>query len=698
MTSFYRALATIDANKIAGQRGYALLGLGEVFLNRDHVERAIQLLTAAVDPLDKSDSPPEVVRYAFNSLTRAYIRQGNLAKASETVSRAMALAEASGDHRELGIALTNQAELSLLTGDLVRATELAGRAAALAAQSELRPDESEAWRLLAQAAAARREYEEARAAFERAVGLLAEMEESYELAKVQLHYGSFLLERGEPTAAAALIKPAGRVFRRLGVVADAVAASRLLFRIDLVMDRDMALLGGISGLAALGLPPGLLLQQSLELLCEGLGFDSAALVAGDRLLLQIGGPDSERARAAMPVRVHQTDTILRWPLTIGGQGQGWFHLERSEPRPAVHSELVLEAVSNLLAPAVESLCQITVPVTAKPREVAELRYRGIVSRNPQMLNCLATASRVAETNIPVLILGESGTGKELVARALHDSGPRAARPFVAVNCAAVPEDLLEAEFFGVEKGAATGVVARQGKLEAADGGTIFLDEIGDMSPALQAKLLRVLEEHCFERVGGRRPIRVDVRVVAATNREPVTLIANGHLRADLHYRLNGVELRLPSLRQRSEDIPELVSYFISCANHGFGRCVGGVSPEAMTALVRYNWPGNIRELEHVIEQAVLLAQSNVIELIDLPDRIQQAASQPAGSASTLREARRVAVTTATADAERQMIVEHLTRTGWNVRRAALAAGYSRAQFYRLMRKHGITRPAGLLPR
>ncbi len=219
----------------------------------------------------------------------------------------------------------------------------------------------------------------------------------------------------------------------------------------------------------------------------------------------------------------------------------------------------------------------------------------------------------------MLITGESGTGKELVARALHAHSPRAERPFRALNCAAVPETLIESELFGHEKGAFTGAQAKQiGLFEAVDEGTLFLDEIGDLSLPLQAKLLRVLQEKEIRRIGGREDIKVDVRVVAATNRKLAAAIKQGTFREDLFYRLNVVSIHLPSLRDRTTDIPELVEHFLKKYAAASGKAVKGVSPGALRAVLDYHWPGNVRELESVIERAVLLCESDRIDVEDLP--------------------------------------------------------------------------------
>lgn len=255
------------------------------------------------------------------------------------------------------------------------------------------------------------------------------------------------------------------------------------------------------------------------------------------------------------------------------------------------------------------------------REELDREYdvEGIVAADHKMLDVIESVRKVAPTNATVLIYGESGTGKELVARAVHSLSDRAERPFVSVSAGALPETLLESELFGYEKGAFTGAMtAKPGRFELANGGTLFLDEIGDITPAVQVKLLRVLQERRFERLGGTRSIEVDVRVVAATNRDLQELIAEGTFREDLFYRLNVVPVTLPPLRARTNDIPLLVAHFLEKSKAGARR----ISPEAMEALVTYQWPGNIRELENAIERIVILSHGEEIGLDDLPLEIR----------------------------------------------------------------------------
>jgi DNA-binding NtrC family response regulator len=250
---------------------------------------------------------------------------------------------------------------------------------------------------------------------------------------------------------------------------------------------------------------------------------------------------------------------------------------------------------------------------------AKFNFSSIVGRSKAISNVINIVSSVASKNVSILILGETGTGKELVASAIHYNSPRSSKPLIKVNCAALSEGILESELFGHERGAFTGAIAtRVGRFELADGGTIFLDEICDVSPNIQIKLLRVLQEKEFERVGGNKTKKVDVRIIAATNKDLKKLIHEGTFREDLYYRLNVVNIEIPALRERAEDIPLLVSYFISKLNNEKGYEIRGISKEAMQILLNYTWPGNIRELENALESAMALAQGDTIEAKYLP--------------------------------------------------------------------------------
>ncbi|RLB22155.1 MAG: sigma-54-dependent Fis family transcriptional regulator, partial [Deltaproteobacteria bacterium] len=252
----------------------------------------------------------------------------------------------------------------------------------------------------------------------------------------------------------------------------------------------------------------------------------------------------------------------------------------------------------------------------------KFRYGNMVGKSKPMLKIYDLIQKVADSKASVLITGPSGTGKELIAKAIHFSGPRRDGPFVSINCGALTETLLESELFGHEKGAFTGAIAmKKGRFELADGGTLFLDEVGDMPPPLQVKLLRVLQEMEFERVGGTRTIKVDVRVISASNRNIKEDVAQGIFREDLFYRLNVIQIDVPPLRERRDDIPLLVKHFIDKYAKGGGKKQIELRPEVWKAFYNYHWPGNVRELENVIERAVVLSTDGVITLDDLPDEV-----------------------------------------------------------------------------
>jgi two-component system NtrC family response regulator len=282
----------------------------------------------------------------------------------------------------------------------------------------------------------------------------------------------------------------------------------------------------------------------------------------------------------------------------------------------------------------------------------------------------------------VLIRGESGTGKELIARALHYASPRAARPLVKVNCAALAESLLEAELFGHEKGAFTGAVtARKGRFELADGGSLFLDEIGDLPPHLQVKLLRVLQEREFERVGSSRPVKVDVRLLAATHRNLEALVREGRFRDDLYYRINVVTIQLPPLRERREDVPLLIDHFLRAFADKNGKSIRGLTREAREALLRYDYPGNVRELENLIERAVVLTRDDVIDLTDLPLTLEAQAAEPESGAGLVA---------AVEGLERRMIREALAKADGIQTRAAELLGIGERVLRYKLKKYGLS--------
>ena len=308
----------------------------------------------------------------------------------------------------------------------------------------------------------------------------------------------------------------------------------------------------------------------------------------------------------------------------------------------------------------------------------------IIGVGPAITGLKQAAQLAAANNAPVLVTGESGTGKELFAQAIHNAGPRKLRPFIQINCPAIPKDLLESELFGYDKGAFTGALSsgKPGKFEIADGGTIFLDEIGDLPLEMQPKLLRVLEEKCFERVGGNTLIRSDFRLVAATNQDLEGLIARGLFRKDLYYRLNVISLQIPPLRERREDIPSLVRHLLTQLAKDSGYASIGVSQEAMAALVEYGWQGNVRELANVLERALLVMHGEEIDLNDLPFSAGRGlAERPTAEVVPIREAR--------AQMEKAALKAALAKAGNNKVKAAELLGIHRTMLYRQLKRHGI---------
>src|SRR2546427_111222 len=311
---------------------------------------------------------------------------------------------------------------------------------------------------------------------------------------------------------------------------------------------------------------------------------------------------------------------------------------------------------------------------------------GLVGRSDAFVRVLHAVQRVARTDVSVLIEGESGTGKDLLAQAIHRTSVRKDGPLVAVNCAAIPEGLLESELFGHERGAFTGAIrTRSGRFEAANGGTLFLDEIGDMPLAMQAKILRALEERKIERVGGNRSIDVDVRVIAATNRNLDKLVAAGQFRLDLFYRLQGVRLQIPALRERIEDLPELISTFVERARQHLSRATASISAEALRCLWAYGWPGNIRELQHVIEGALLLSDGTVLPE-HLPPQIRRCAAEHAAEATA--DVSRP-LDEALGDVERRLILEALRRSNGVQARAAKLLGVSEQSLWYRIKKYKL---------
>jgi Nif-specific regulatory protein len=386
--------------------------------------------------------------------------------------------------------------------------------------------------------------------------------------------------------------------------------------------------------------------------------------------------------SAESIIASQIRSILCVPLVSFERLLGVIYLDGSAVSARFdkdHLEL-MTAVAGIAAVALDNARHVEWLESENRRLQAAVEAdSSMVGESKRMKQVYQFLAKVAPTDSTVLIRGESGTGKELAARATHLHSPRASKPFVAINCAALTETLLESELFGHEKGAFTGALTqKKGKLEVADTGTIFLDEIGELAPQMQAKLLRVLQEREFERVGGTRPVKVDVRVIAATNKELEDAIKAGDFRQDLYYRLNVVSIVMPPLRERREDIPLLASYFAAKFSKKSKRQVMGISQSARAYLTNYSWPGNVRELENAIERAVVLGSSNQILPEDLPEAILETAQSPKGAAPAQYH-------DAVREVKKQLILNAMEQAGGNFTEAAKTLGVHPNYLHRLIR-------------
>jgi DNA-binding NtrC family response regulator len=325
-------------------------------------------------------------------------------------------------------------------------------------------------------------------------------------------------------------------------------------------------------------------------------------------------------------------------------------------------------------------------------------FANIIGTSEQLNQLFDLIRKVADTDSTVLLLGESGTGKELIARAIHYNSHRRQGPLVPVNCAAIPEELLESELFGHERGAFTHAIrTRIGRFEQASGGTIFLDEVADMSPGLQVKLLRVLQDRSFERIGGVKSIKVDIRVIAATNQDLEALVRQGKFREDLYYRLNVIPLRVPPLRERVGDIPLLVAHFFQQFSKKKNKPPKRLSPAAMALLNRYSWPGNVRELENLMERLVILAEGDVVDMEDLPQRFRETLSLGDRGESIDFSPEGLNLPQALQELERRLILKALEQSNWVKSRAAQLLHLNRTTLIEKMKKQQIFAPHAALP-
>ena len=445
-------------------------------------------------------------------------------------------------------------------------------------------------------------------------------------------------------------------------------------------DQVAILLGenGLGGGAARGLVRG---EEGMRIITPSRTIVDRVLRDGIAISSNDIGGESQFA-AAESLIAPGVRSVLAAPLIVRGETVGVLYLAAFLPRTPFDNPMLqlVSAVGNIVALAADHARyqQWLENENGRLRSEIEVDHQ-LVGESPRLKEISAAIARVAPSDSTVLVQGESGTGKELVARAIHRASPRAAKSFMAINCAALTETLLESELFGHEKGAFTGATSqKKGKFEAAEGGTVFLDEIGEMSPMLQAKLLRVLQERECERVGGNKTIKLDIRLIAATNRDLREMSKSGAFRPDLYYRINVIAIKTPALRERRTDIPLLADHFAVKHAALVKRSILGIAPQARRRLMQYDWPGNVRELENAIERAVVLGSAEWIQPADLPESILECTSPETGSTSiTLNDRLR--------DAKRAIVIDALERTGGNFTHAGELLGVHANHLHRLVR-------------
>ncbi len=660
LESYFRALAEKER---AGDSAHVALcynNIGELYLNRDKLDRARFYLEQALE-LVRTTPAKWILAEVLGTLGDVALAKGDLAEAQSCYEQDLAICEETEEREEQAETLRRLAELSLARAEYDESRRLLERSLALCIEAGARKEEGNVRRVLAELEARSGNLTVALALFEQSENLLRTLGRSFELGLTLLA----MTRAGLPEPASerrAKLTEAQAIFDGLGVTRRAREAEHLLGQATTpALTAD--LLADLVGLACQGLPVADLASKALELACSRLNLAGAAIFMRDGRVFRHG--------AAAPGLSGVT-----FALETGGQRLGTLLL--LGPVDVARTRAAVKLLSLGLAQAGAG------PAKELPDTRTKTSFPGIIGADTTLRSVFKTIEQVAPTRANVLVLGESGTGKEIVARTIHELSDRRPGPFVAVNCAAIPEALLESELFGVERGTATGVSARIGRLEAADKGTLFLDEIGDMSLGLQAKLLRVLQERSFERVGGRTQVNVDIRVIAATNRNLEKAMAEARFRPDLFFRLNVITISLPPLRERRSDIPALVNLFLGRLSREYAKPVRGVTDECLACLVKAHWPGNVRELENVIERAVILARGELVTLADLPP-----AFQTADPGDGWREARAVA----SGSVEAAALLNALESSGWVVTKAAAKLGLSRRQMYRLMTRHGLSRPA-----
>ncbi len=659
------------------------------------------------------------------------MEQSELAQAEESLDRAAHLYAKGRNNLGEAEAQLALAELSLRSGDLDRAKECLGKVQLFTQSADNKWIGGYFSRVSAQLSKSRGDREGCLQNLLQAVTIFKTLGARHELAKSYLELGKVKLETGRTREGKAFICEALSVFEKSGVEAQVKEAKALLATVKDAPHLEKERVRTFYRLADIlnsVWDTEELLTKALELVIELLNAERGAIILyserdksfevkvsrglepetsedaiaiSRRVLTDVIKSDSplivdnatsnpQFARSESVV-MYNILSILCVPLRTGNRLIGTVYLDHRSLPAVFSSEDVdfLKAFSSLIATAIEK-SELYVRAHEQIFQLKGVlqqyyQYPHIVGKSAKMLEIFNLVEKVADSKTSVLVFGESGTGKELIAHLIHERSQKGEGPFVRVNCAALPESILESELFGIEEKAATGVGFRKGKFELAHGGTIFLDEIGDMSLSVQAKVLRVLQEKEFERVGGQRPIKVDIRIISATNMDLQKKVENGTFRLDLFYRLNPIVINIPPLRERKDDIPSLVQYFVKKYAEENGKPEIKVTKKILTAVQNYSWPGNVRELEHLIERATLLSENG-----EFP---QELLPQEAQVERALINLDRYGKLQEVLDwVEKRWIAQALERNRWNQVRAAQELGLNETTLRRRIKKHRIRKP------
>ena len=681
---YYRALVEMEKRKDLTHIALCYNNLGEVYLRRGKSDKSKELFEQAIRNADLAPSP-WVKAEALGNLGENYFRQGDMLRAMDCFNQDIKLSTKMEDKEELAETYRRIGELLLISGEKEKAKKSLNQGLALVSLTGAKKEEGNIFRVFGNFYSELDNVAEAKNSFQRGLEILKEFGNNYELGRLYLDYGVVLANHGDKDIAITYLNEAKNIFQRLGATFELEAAESQFTKIGIEKDRTQKILMELSSLASQSNSIAEFGREVLNLIKNTLFIEKGAFIiyrGGTFVLGEISSAELEALCRKQKLQI--TPLVVTCPVTVAGTVIGMLCIKWQEVGRAVTDQGFFETIGNILALGIERV--VSQKELKRGKETISPTYPMMVGAETTLKDIFSTIKKAAPTKVSVLVNGESGTGKELIARTIHNLSNRAEKPFLPINCAAIPETLLESELFGIEKGTATGVLQRKGKFEQAAGGTVFLDEIGDMSLNLQAKILRLVQEKKLERVGGRKPIDVDIRIIAATNKDLEKVIADGKFREDLFYRLNVVSIQLPPLRERKEDVLELVGYFVDKYCREYKRNLKGVSGEVLARFLEYSWQGNVRELENVIERAVVLARGDQISLADLPSIFQRTGE----SVFDYRQAK-VQAKSQTQILEKEFLVQTLKKNNWNMTRTAEDLNITRRHLYRLLKKYKIER-------